>query len=131
MKELKQGFRNALTYAAGMEEWVNKFYPLGPLSHTFAAAFSVAEWVAGADGVESTYRTVKREWLHDYKAFTEVVVALNCLSFAHSRLKGQGFSGRDEFVELYGELWERAAADFRSKYEGNAEAMEYFDQMTD
>lgn len=128
--KLHQGFSNVLSYAAGMEEWVNRQLPLGPLKFTFASDFAIADW-CDKESVEETYERVKNEWLSDYKAFTEVVIALNMLSWAHNALDGQGFDGRDEFIRLYAELYHRARYDFYEKYDGNEEACKYFFEMTD
>ncbi len=127
---LQENFRNVLTYAAGVENWVNQHLPLGPLQYTFAADFAIADW-CGKDDVLDTYKRVKDEWLSDYKAFTEVVIALNMLSWANAALKNQGFDGREEFIELYASLYHQAVRDFYDKYDGNTEACDYFFEMTD
>lgn len=128
--KLHEGFKNVFSYAAGMEEWVSASLPLGPLKYTFACDFAIADWY-GKDSVEDTYKRVKEEWLSDYKAFTEVVLALNMLSWAHDALKRQGYDGRDEYIKLYAELYYRARNDFYEKYEGNEEACDHFFEMTD
>lgn len=127
---IQQGFNSVFSYAAGVEEWVNHQLPLGPLEMTFASDFAIADW-CGKDDVLDTYKRVKNEWLSDYKAFTEVVIALNMLSWAHNALKAQGFDGRDEFIELYASLYRQAVRDFYDKYDGNTEACDYFFEMTD
>ena len=128
---VQQGFTNVFSYAAGLEKWVNDSLPYGPLEHTFVSDFAIADWVSGKEGVEDTYRRVKESWLGDYKAFTEVVVAINMLSWANNALKGQGYDGRDEFIELYSNLYYKAREDFYAKYEDNQEACDHFFEMTD
>lgn len=128
--KLHDGFATVFSYAAGMEDWVNKSLPLGPLKYTFASDFAIADWY-GKDDVEDTYKRVKEQWLGDYKAFTEVVIALNMLSWAHAALKEQGFDGRDEYIQLYSNLYYRSRDDFYEKYEGHQEACDYFFEMTD
>lgn len=127
---LQEKFQNVLSYAAGMEAWVNDSLPLGPLKMTFASDFAIADWY-GAKEVKETYERVKAEWLSNYKAFTEVVIALNMLSWAHNTLMKQGIDGREPFINLYAELYYQSKDDFYAKYEGNEEACDYFFEMTD
>lgn len=127
---IQQGFNSVFSYAAGVEEWVNHQLPLGPLKMTFASDFAIADW-CGKDDVLDTYKRVKDEWLSDYKAFTEVVIALNMLSWAHCALKDQGIDGRLPYIRLYADLYYQARHDFYDKYDGNEEACDYFFEMTD
>lgn len=127
---IQEGFKNVFSYAAGIGDWVNKCLPNGPLEYTFASDFAIADWY-GADSVEDTYKRVKDEWLSDYKAFTEVVIAVNMLSWANNTLREQGYDGREEFIKLYSDLYYRARSDFYEKYGDNAEACDYFFEMTD
>lgn len=131
MKQLNQGFKNVLTYAAGMETWVNNNLHGNPLKYSFARDFAIADWMSGKAGVLETYRRVKNSWIGDYKAFTEVVLALNMLSWAHNQLKKQGYVERDTFIDLYSDLYKQSMADFYEKYEGDEEKCNYFFQMTD
>lgn len=128
--KLQENFANVLSYAAGMEAWVNDSLPLGPLKMTFASDFAIADWY-GAKEVNETYERVKAEWLSNYKAFTEVVIALNMLSWAHNTLMRQGIDGREPFINLYAELYYQSKDDFYAKYDGNEEACDYFFEMTD
>lgn len=129
-KQLREGFQNAMTYAAGMEEWVKKNYP-SEMKYTFTADFARIDWLMGIKGVLETYELVKQGWLDNYKAFTEAVVSINMMSWAHYQLKRQGFAGRDTFIKLYSELYHQASNDFYEKYKGNEEATDYFFRMTD
>lgn len=127
---VQQGFQNVFSYAAGLEKWVNDSLPLGPLKFTFVSDFAIADWY-GEEDVEDTYKRVKESWLCDYKAFTEVVIALNMLSWANDALRKQGFDGREKFISLYADLYYRARDDFYERYTGNDEATDYFFEMTD
>ena len=127
---LQEYFANALSYGAGMEEWVNKSLPNGPLELTFVSDFAIADWY-GKKEVEDTYKIVKNGWIGDYMAFTEVVIALNMLSWAHHALSKQGIDGRDEFIELYADMYYQARKDFYDRWESNQEACDYFFEMTD
>ncbi len=130
-KQLKDGFTNVLTYSAGMREWVNKNLFNGPLKYSFAQDFAQADWMSGKNGVIETYGRVKKEWLSNYKAFTEVAIALNMLAWAHNQLRKQGFENRDIFIELYSDMYYQARNDFYQKYDDNEEAKRYFFEMTD
>ena len=127
---VQEKFANVFSYAAGLEKWVNDCLPLGPLKYTFVSDFAIADWM-GKDDVEETYKRVKAGWLNDYKAFTEVVIALNMLSWANDALRKQGLDGRDEFVALYSDMYYKAKDDFYDKWRDNQEACDYFFDMTD
>lgn len=114
-----------------MEQWVNKSLFGEPLQYTFVNDFAIADWIGGRSGVMDTYRRVKESWLDNYKAWTEVVIAVNMLAWAHNNLKEQGYEGRDAFIELYSDLYHQAMTDFYDRYEGDQEKCHYFFQMTD
>ncbi len=98
-KKLKRGFENVFSYSAGMQQWINNNLMEKP-HYSFAADFAIADWMSGEEGVIDTYNRVKSEWLNNYKAFTEAVIAINMLSWAHYQLKKQGYDGRDSFIKL-------------------------------
>lgn len=127
--DIRQKFKNGFSYAASMEDWVNRNLPT-PLQYTFVNDFAIADWL-GKDGVVETYERVKKEWLDDYVAFTEVVIALNMLSWANDALKRQGCDGREVFISLYAGMYHRACKDFYDKYGNDKEACDYFYRMTD
>lgn len=130
-KELKEGFKNANTYAAGMEKWVKNNLPGEPMKYTFVSDFARMDFLLGKKGVMDTYNLVKEGWLNNYKAFTEVAIAINMLAWAHYQLKEQGYDGRDPFIELYSDLFHQAIHDFYEKYEGDEDKCDYFFMMTD
>ena len=129
-KQLNQDFQNASSYAAGMEEWVRKNYP-SEMKYTFVSDLARMDWMIGRKGVLDTYKLIKSGWIDNYKAFTEAVVSINMLAWAHYQLKRQGYEGRDPFIELYSNLYYQATDDFYEKFGGNTEACDYFFQMTD
>ena len=131
MAKLNESFRNAMTYAAGMEAWVNKQLPGEPLKYTFVSDFARIDWMMGEKGVKDTYDLIKKSWINDYKAFTEVVIALNMLAWGNEQLKKQGIEDRDRYIELYSNLYYQAKDDFYAKYENDEEKSYYFFQMTD
>lgn len=131
--ELKDAFKNAMTYAAGIESWVKKWFSefIGyDMEYTFPYDFAVADWF-GEDNVRKTYEEVRKSWLDNYKAFTEVAMTLSMLSNANAQLKRQGIDKRDVFICLYADLFWQAKTDFYEKYTDNEEACNFFFQMTD
>jgi len=139
MAKLSEKFTNVFTYARGVEAWVKDFYRGASgkeLEYTFPNDFAIADWCEGAKGVKETYHRVKESWLGNYKAWTEVVIALNSLSWANSQLRSQGIEGRESFIELYSDLYYKATDDFYGEYGSdgkhpNDEACDYFFNMTD
>ena len=113
-----------------MQQWINNNLMEKP-HYSFAADFAIADWMSGEEGVIDTYNRVKSEWLNNYKAFTEAVIAINMLSWARYQLKKQGYDDRDSFIDLYSDLYYQATNDFYEKYDGNEEATSYFYRMTD
>ena len=128
--EIKQCFKNVFSYAGGMETWVKKAYP-NELHYTFASDFAIADWISGVEGVKETYERVKKEWLSNVKAWTELVISLNLLSWAHNQLKKQGISDREKYIDIYSELYYMAMDSFYEEYVENEEAKSYFFEMTD
>lgn len=128
--KVHEKFNNVFSYAAGIEAWCRECYP-SEMHYTFCSDFAIADWVGGKNSVMETYERVKNEWLSDYKAFTEVAVSINMLSWANNQLAEQGIEDREEFIQLYSELYYKARDDFYEKYSGNDEATEYFFEMTD
>ena len=78
-----------------------------------------------------TYKKVIRDWKDDYKAFTEIVISLNLLSWANDQLVKQGFSDREKFVSIYSDLYYKSTREFYDEYKDNDEACRYFFDMTD
>ncbi len=129
-KTLHESFKNVFTYSAGMEKWCKAFYQGGELEYTFVNDFAIADWY-GAKDVKETYNRVIKEWGKDYKAMTEIVVSLNLLSWAHEQLRKQGIEGRNEFIDLYIELYEKAMDLFHDTFKDNKKAQDYFFNKTD
>ena len=132
-KTVYNSFKNVFTYAAGIEKWCKDFYynaSGNKLDYTFCADFAIADW-RGENAVRETFKRVIKSWGNSYKAFTEIVLALNLLSWANDQLARQGITDRGKLVDLYCELYYDAKDKFYKKYNGNNEATEYFFNMTD
>ena len=126
-------FIDPLSYGASMEASCNKMLEdVGgkPMEFTFAADFAIADWY-GAEDVKETYKRVIKEWNADYKALTEVVMALNLLSWVNVSLQQAGFEDRDDFIKLYSRLYYDATNEFYKEYGEDAEKCDYFFRMTD
>lgn len=132
-KTIHNSFRNQFTYSAGIEDWCKKYYYNASgkkLEYTFSGDFALADW-RGEKAVRETYNRVIKSWGSDYKAFTEIALALNLLSWANDQLQKQGISGREAYIELYSDLYYDAKDAFYEKYADNDEAKKYFFEMTD
>lgn len=132
-KTIYNSFKNQFTYAAGIEKWCNDFYydmSGNKLQYTFCSDFAIADW-RGENAVRETFNRVIKSWGNSYKAFTEIVLALNLLSWANDQLARQGITDRGKWVDLYCELYYDAKDKFYKKYNGNNEATDYFFNMTD
>ena len=125
-------FKDAISYAASAERIIRGYFEsVGyHCEYTFVQDLVLAEWF-GLDGVKETYETFKRDWLDDYKAWTEVVMSLNLLIWFHDSLIQNGIEESDDAERLYDELYYKARDDFYDKYEGDEEACDYFFQCTD
>lgn len=130
---IKEFFSNAITYAQGIEKWVRDYFDsVGyECEYTFVSDLAMAEWVGGVEGVNKTYNKLKNEWGGYYKAFTELVMSINLLSWANEQLERQGFTDRGEWIEFYSKLYYKSRNEFYEKYEGNEEATDYFFNTTD
>ncbi len=132
-KTIYNSFKNQFTYAAGIEQWCKNFYKVvsdNNLEYTFCSDFAIADWMS-EDAVRETFKRVIKTWGDDYKAFTEIVLSINLLSWANDQLIKQGMTDREKWVDLYSELYYDAKEKFYAKYEGNNEATNYFFNMTD
>ena len=132
-KTIYNSFKNQFTYAAGIEKWCKDFYDGASgneLDYTFCADFAIADWI-GEDAVKETFKRVIKSWGNDYKAFTEIVLSINLLSWANDQLVKQGMTDREKWVEFYTDLYYDAKDEFYAKYDNDDEATEYFFNMTD
>ena len=132
-KTVYNSFKNQFTYAAGIEKWCKDFYynvSGNKLQYTFCGDFAIADW-RGEDAVKETFKRVIKSWGDDYKAFTEIAIAINLLSWANDQLIKQGIADREKWVDFYSELYYDAKDEFYTKYDGNDEATDYFFEMTD
>lgn len=133
MVTIQNYFNDVFSYAFGVEKWVkNYFKEVGyEPKYTFVSDFAMADWYGKKSDVLETYKRVKESWLGNYKAFTEVVMSINLLSWANAALIKQGISGRDEWIATYNKLYERATKDFYKEWGKNVEACDYFFETTD
>lgn len=88
---------------------------------TFFQDFSMAENF-GINGIKDTYKRAFKEWKSNYKYLTELVMVLNWKIWQHH-------GKRDDFAELYNDLWKEADEYACTHLKG--EALDYFYQTTD
>lgn len=102
-KTIYNSFKNPFTYAAGIEKWCKDFYyntSGNELQYTFCADFAIADWLS-EDAVRDTFWKAIKSWGDDYEAFTEIVLAINLLSWANDQLVKQGIADREKWVDFY------------------------------
>lgn len=90
---------------------------------TFYQDFTIAEFFKG--GLEDTFKRVCKEWLYDYKMFTELIIVLNHKIWEHYN------KGKQELSRKYDTMWKEAQSIFFEKYEGNDKVMRYYFRIID
>ena len=88
---------------------------------TFFEDFSIADKF-GIEAVKDTYARALKEWKHDYKYLTELVMVLNWKIW-------QYYNHNDELANVYNELWQKADNYACEHLKG--EELSYFYQTTD
>ena len=101
------------------------------LSYTFVSDMALEDFTGDTTKVDWIYNKIKKEWLNDYKAFTEVCISINLLAWANDKLSQQGFDDRSVFTEYYSELYYKARDTFYDYYTNDLEKKDYFFSMTD
>lgn len=89
---------------------------------TFYEDFSIAD-AFGVDAIIDTYKRATKEWIHDVKYFTELVMVLNWKSAEHYN------SGNATYNNLYAELFYEARDKAFDTFEGDD--LRYFYETTD
>ena len=87
---------------------------------TYYGDFTIAE-AFGLDAVRDTYKKAVKDWAHNYKYFTEIVLVLNHKIWEH-------YQNNEPLARLYDELW-READGIAAEWTG--EAAEYYFNVTD
>ena len=129
---------NVFQYSAVAEmNWKQNLSDMGSFvpKYTFYGDFSISDWY-GVSSVKDTYKNVIKSWGSDYKALTEIVMVLNHKSWSfHNKVDSSYLNCSEEkrvaMVSLYAELYEKADAEFRKRFKGNDEAMQYYYEVTD
>lgn len=91
------------------------------LKTTFWTDFSIADRY-GIPAIRDTYNRAFEEWKDNYIYLTELVMVLNWKIW-------QWYENREEFAEVYNELWEMA--DMYAMENLHGEEMNYFIRTTD
>ena len=118
-------YTNVLTYTAGCNTYFKSYCASVGYNGftTFFGDLGTAEWY-GLVSVKETYKNIVRDWLDNYKYFTEFVIALNVKSW-------YWYQKDDDLCRLYCELYYKAIDDFHEHYKENEEAERYFYLTTD
>jgi hypothetical protein len=131
--KIQDKFKTSIQFADFLEKWVRKYFDrVGyDMKYTFVKDLVLAECTTGEEGVMSTYNTLKKNYKNDYKALTELVMAINMLSWANDSLSRANFDGREGWINFYSNLYYESMNYFYDIYTGNKEACDYFFQTTD
>ena len=89
---------------------------------TFYGDLTIAEEMGGAAGVRETFDRVNKEWRHDYRYYTEFVLALNWKIW-------EWYKTNEPLAAVYNELWEQADKWACDNLTG--EAAEHYYNVTD
>lgn len=71
------------------------------IDNTFTLDFTIAD-AFGVDAVKDTYNRAFKEWKHDYKMLTALVVTLNHKIWEHYKAENHAYA------QVYNDLWEQA-----------------------
>jgi hypothetical protein len=132
--KLSEHFNNVFSYSQGVEQWCRNLYKDmsgNDMNYTFVSDFALDDFYGDTTRVEKLYERIKKEWMRNYKAFTEVCVSINLLAWANDKLSQQGIEGRETFTEFYSDLYYKAKDEFYEFYKYDNEAKDYFFSMTD
>ena len=88
---------------------------------TFWQDFSIAD-VCGEDAVQDTYNRAFKEWKHDYRYLTDLVMVLNHKIW-------QWYQKDDALARLYDSLWSKTHDYALKTLKG--EALSYYLEVTD
>ena len=119
-------------YVPSMVRWItNYFKEVGYelLTNTAEVLASVEE--EGAEKVREKYVELESKYITDYKLFTDFVMQVNMLSWAHDKLREEGFDNREEWIKLYSNLYYQARDLFYDTWENDDIACDYYFEKTD
>ena len=120
-------------YALTISNWVKSYFKsLNYYLLTDTALFLASlEFDGGIEGVRKKYAELESRYIKDYKLFTDFVLQVNMLSWAHDKLRDEGFAGREEWIELYSNLYYQARDLFYDTWENDDIACDYYFEKTD
>jgi len=91
---------------------------------TFMMDFKIACW-SGKAAILDTFNRAAKEWIDNVEYFTQLVIALNHLSWFFYE------HDRPNLSELFADLFYKAQDMFYAKYENDKDAMHYYFVLTD
>lgn len=138
---------NVMAAAANWQHWYENFCKNESFSGiesitTFMSDFTIADFY-GLKSVKETYERVEKNWLSDYKFWTEL-----CCVLCHKSNMWYGSEDKPDYYwvdddgylkhpvnlemsKLYSDLYYKAKDLFYEKYGEDKEACEYFFNVTD
>ena len=120
-------------YAKTISNWVKSYFNgvnYDLLTDTSFQLWSIA-LEGGLDCVKSKYKELSSKYINEYKLFTDFVLQVNMLSWAHDKLRDEGFADREEWIDLYSDLYYEARDLFYDTFGNNNEACDYYFEKTD
>ncbi len=106
---------------------------------TFGSDIAIALICEGTKGLRDTHARICKEWLGDYKYFTEYILIMNHMGWLHWQLSNDKKQFPDanfrqqeyDWSKVCFELHEDADKKFREYYAGNQVALKYHFNVTD
>ena len=118
---------NIFQFAANVQQnFTNHFLEVSGYQSftTFASDLAIADCY-GEKAVIDTFKRVTKNWLDDYKYYTEFIMALNFLCW------GFYYQGEEKKSRLYAELFESARNKAYTHFANDSEATEYIYRTLD
>ena len=88
---------------------------------TFNSDFTIADRF-GNNAIKDTFNRAFKEWKHNYKYLTELVLVLNWKIWEH-------YEKNDAIARVYNDLWYKICDYIRNNF--NKEELQYYYRVTD
>ena len=121
-------FMNVFQYAAAEQATFSEIMMENSGYETFTTFYSdlsIAEAVSSVNGINDTYNRVCKEWITNYKYFTEFCMALNIKAWEYA----PNARNNEELCALYSDLYYKARDLAYDNFDD--EGKQYFFDMTD
>lgn len=129
---LRENFKNVFSYAAGVQNWVNKSTGVeGGYNFSFAHDFAIADWMGGRKEIRETWQSILSGWQDNYKVLAEAISQILMMKCAHWRMQQDGIENRDYYIQAYEDLYYIADRKYNELFKDNEEALDYLFFLTD